>query len=129
MTLLSGLLKYPWKRPAPNVVAPAEDQRGAERFDVRHPVSVGRYGDLAVAGTVINLSISGAAIRIEEADAAWLARLDQGDDLWLAGLLEHPMSCWVVVVDDHVLRVHFARDAALRHQIREVTGRLLASSD
>jgi hypothetical protein len=55
---------------------------------------------------------------------AWLARLDQNEELWFAGLLDSDAPCWVVVVDGHLLRVHFIDDDNFRDRLREVIDRL-----
>jgi hypothetical protein len=45
--------------------------------------------------------------------------LKNGDEIWLSGLLDKPVSCWVVAVNDGMLRVHFLLDEAMRIQMRE----------
>ncbi len=128
MTLLSAIFGLARKGPAPNRVVRTGDRRGAERFEVGHQVSIGLPGTSPVAGTITNLSVSGAAIHIEgwngRARAAWLAQLGRGDELWMMGLLGIPMSCWVVSFEGDLLRVHFARDGGLRSRLREVISKL-----
>ena len=128
MTLLSSMLGLSRRRSARNAAAFARDRRDAERFDVNHDVTIGMPGTAPLPGTVINISVSGAAIRIagwnSRARAAGLVRLNRGDELWIVGMLRIPMSCWVVSFDANVLRVHFARGGAQRHQLRELIGKL-----
>jgi len=109
MTLLSALFGLARKRRAGNGIE-LPDRREDERYEAYHPISVSLPGPPpAVAGTVINMSLSGAAVRIPgwaaRAPAAWLARLDRGDELRLDGLLDIPVSCWVIKADAGVLRL------------------------
>jgi hypothetical protein len=105
------------------------NRRVAERFDISCPVTVGRYGYSVVEGTTLNLSTMGAAIQIEDATGEramqWARRLDHGEGLWIVGLLDHPVSAWVVLFDDGVLRVHFADDELLRSGMRARINELL----
>jgi hypothetical protein len=122
--VLSALFGFSRKRSARDQ-ADAPDRRGEERYEAYHPVSVSLPGPLPpVAGTVINLSLSGAAVRIPgwaaRAPAEWLTRLDRGDELRLAGLVEVSVSCLVIAVDGGVLRVRFSGDEAMRGRLREV---------
>jgi hypothetical protein len=70
----------------------------------------------------VNISISGAAVRILgwslAAHETWLTRLSHGDELRLAGLLDDPLLCWVIAVEQGVLRVRFLRDDGLRQKLR-----------
>ena len=70
----------------------------------------------------MNISITGAAVRVNGWSAAaqetWLTGLDHGDELMLAGLLDVSLSCWVIAVDEGVLRVRFLRDDGLRQRLR-----------
>lgn len=130
MSLFSELFKSPQIQSAPPTVPRMRDDRGAERFDVCQSVFIGRPGATGVTGSLISISLTGAAIRVDEwntARAEWLAGLDQGDDLWLVGLLAVPISCWVVVSDEGLLRVHFSRDEAQRRHLRETIARLATS--
>ena len=128
MNLLSALLGLHPKRPARNVTADARDARDAERHDAYIPVSIGPRGRPQAAGLVINLSPGGAAIRVHGWNAGtqvgWLTGLNQGDEMRLAGLLHAPMSCWVVVVDEGLIRVHFSPDEAQQNQLCEAIERL-----
>ena len=118
---LSAFLGLPRKRPAPG----ATDRRADERYEAYHPVTVSLSGQAqAVEGTVINISLGGAAVLIAgwraKAPAEWLTRLASGDELRLSGLVDELVSCTVVTIDAGVLRVQFARDDAIRSQLREV---------
>jgi hypothetical protein len=128
MSMLGTLLSRASKRPAGIVTTGARNARDAERYDAYIPVLVWPRGIPAVAGVVFNISLDGAAIRIPGSEATepagWLTRLNQSEEMRLTGLLYTPMSCWVVVVDSDVLRVHFSLDDACRRQLREVLGKL-----
>jgi hypothetical protein len=128
VTLISAIFGLPRKRSAPNGAVYTWDRRGAERFEVGHQIAIGLPGTSPVAGTIINISVGGAAIRIEgwnaRARAVWLAELSRGDELWMVGLLGIPISCWVVVFEGDLLRVHFPRGGSLRSLLREVIMRL-----
>jgi hypothetical protein len=103
------------------------------RVDARHAASIEVCIQVArhcppIAGTVINISLGGAAISVHERAGvdvtAWLARLDQNQELWLTGLLDSDVPCWVVVVDGHVLRVHFIDDDSFRDRLHGLIDRL-----
>jgi hypothetical protein len=98
--------------------------RATSRFDADIPVLIGPGGRSPAAGTVVNISLQGAAVRIHDA-VEWLAHLDQGDELRMTGLLSAPLPCWVVVVDGDLLRIHFAMDAAQRSRLFELIGSLV----
>jgi hypothetical protein len=101
-----------------------QERRAHPRFAMDQLVTVGPSGEAPVTGTLVNLSLGGAAIRIHHWNAAWLDRLEQRDQLWLTGLLDAPISCRVVVTDAGTLRVHFEDDAGGRPQLQDVIGRL-----
>jgi hypothetical protein len=104
------------------------ERRTAPRYDVHIEVWLRQHGLAPVAGSVINISRSGAAIRVHgwnvPVPSAWPTRLNHGDEVWLTGLLDVPLSCWVIAVEDGVLRVHFSLEEAMRHQLREVISAL-----
>ena len=126
MKLLSTLLR-PWRHQSEPWKPGAPERRADKRYEVYLPVSIAPRGTQPIAGTIVNLSVRGAAIRLHQprrgAQASWLDLLNQGDELWLGALLEAPVACWVVVIDDGVLRVHFGSDDELRGQLRGVIER------
>jgi len=130
MPLFPLLFKSQQTQSAPLAVPRMRDDRAAERFDVCQSVSIGLPGDVVVTGSVINISVTGAAIRVDGWNTSrteWLAGLDQGDELWVEGILPGGLiSCWVVVSDEGLLRVHFSRDEAQRRQLRVAIARLAA---
>ena len=73
--LLSELLNRSSTHSTRTGTSDARDRRDTERHDVSRPVSIGPPGAPPLPGTVINLSVSGAAIRIDGWDtgarAAW----------------------------------------------------------
>jgi hypothetical protein len=119
--LLSALFKLPWKRSARHIGDTA-DRRRDERYDAYHPVTIRMPGMPPVAGTLISVSLGGAAIRfhgwIAEVPEPWLTALKRGDELGLEGLIDAPTSCQTVATEDGVLRVQFAPDDALRRKLR-----------
>jgi hypothetical protein len=107
------------------------DRRAEERYEAYHPVTVSLAGLLgSVAGTVINVFLSGAAVHVPgwraKAPAEWLAHLKRGDELQLSGLFDVPVPCSVVTADGGVIRVQFARDDGLRGQLRELINSMAA---
>jgi hypothetical protein len=114
---------FPRKRQAGKVTG-LPDRRADERYEAYHPVnvSIGPYS--AVSGTVINISLGGAAVLIAgwraTAPAEWLTRLEPGDELHLGGLLDGLVTCRAIKVDAGVIRVQFAQDEALRSRLREI---------
>jgi hypothetical protein len=108
------------------------DRRGAPRYDVQLSVGLRRQGLAPIAGSVINLSRTGAAVRVHgwnvPVPAAWPTRLGHGDELWLTGLLDAPVSCWVISVDEAVVRVRFSLGDSSRAQLDELLHRLASST-
>jgi len=113
-----------WKRGASNLTPEAPERRADERYDVSHPVAVGRPDAISIRGTLINLSLGGAAIRVHDWNGPWLAGLEQRDEMWLDGLTPTPVVCWIVVFDDDVLRVHFSPDELSRRRIQRAIDQL-----
>jgi hypothetical protein len=120
--LLSTLLGFWRTRPAP------PDRRVNQRYEAYHSVTirVGRYS--AVKGTVINISLGGAAVLIPgwraKPPAGWLSHLKRGDRMRLVGLLDAPVPCTIVTVQAGVLRVMFDADDLVRGQLSELIASL-----
>ena len=131
MKLLSTLLR-PWRHQSEPWKPGAPERRADKRHEVYIPVSIGPRGRQSIAGTIVNISVRGAAIRLYQPgrglQASWLDLLNQGDELWLRALLDTPVACWVVVIDDGVLRVYFASDDELRGKLRGMIERLVAEA-
>jgi hypothetical protein len=121
--LISALFKVPWKRSA-RKIAGKSDRRENERYEAYHPVTIRIPGMPPVAGTLISISLGGAAIRfhgwIAEVPEAWLTDLKPGDELRLDGLVGVPMPCRTVTTAGGVLRVQFGQDDRLRHKLRSM---------
>jgi hypothetical protein len=117
---LPALFKLPWIRS----VAGVSDRREDERYEAYHPVKLRMPGLPPVAGTLISVSLGGAAIRfhgwVADVPEQWLTQLNRGAELRLEGLIDAPMSCQIVTTESGVLRVQFARDDALRRRLRSV---------
>jgi hypothetical protein len=103
------------------------EQRGAPRRSVERNLLIRRRGEVPAAGRLMNVSETGAAVRIRSpkdlTTGLWPYELSNGDDVWLTELVGDPVSCWVVAVDHDVLRVRFAPDDAIRAQIRALIRR------
>jgi hypothetical protein len=105
-------------------VPTGSERRVAERFTVRRPVSIRRPGSSSVRGILLNISLTGAAVHIQgwnvADDAPWPTMVGQGDEVWLTGLLNVPLACWAIAVDDGVLRVRFLRDPGTQAALRDL---------
>lgn len=109
----------------PGAAMPAvPERRGAPRHQVLFEVWLRRRGLAPAAGSVFSLSRTGAAVRIHgwniPVPSPWPTRLLHGDEIWLTGLVEVPLFCWVIAVDEGVLRVHFSLDEEARDQLRDL---------
>jgi hypothetical protein len=104
------------------------DRRGAPRHDVDFEVWLKRRGLVPAAGSIFSLSRTGAAIRIHgwniPVPSPWPTRLNHGDEIWLTGLFDTPMSCWVIAINEGVLRVHFSLDEDTREKLHTMIARL-----
>jgi len=104
------------------------ERRAAPRYDVHIDVWMRRQGLAPVAGSVINISANGAAIRVHgwnvPQPSAWPTRLNHGDELWVVGLLETAVSCWVITVDDGLLRVRFSLNDVMKQQMCDMIAAL-----
>ena len=93
----------------------------APHYDVDHAVTLRHWGLPPEAGLLIDISRTEAAIRVhglaEPLPGPWPTRLRNGDEIQVSGLLNVPVSCWVIGVTDGVLRVHLFLDDALLHQL------------
>lgn len=85
-------------------------------------------GHLPAAATLINISKSGAAVRLRRAATAigmtWAFCLRSGDEVHLSGLIDDPVACWVVAEDDNVVRVRFLLDDGTRVAVNKLVARL-----
>ena len=118
------IMAKPPRAPAQTIPAAqhvAQERRGAPRFALQWKLLIRRRGAVPAAATLINISASGAAIRIEpilDVDAEqWPYLLANGDEIWLSGLLNDPVDCWVIGVERDVLRVRFVQDDLVYRQI------------
>jgi hypothetical protein len=104
------------------------ERRAAPRYDVRVDVWLRRPGLTPVAGSAINISVGGAAIRVHgwnvPVPSAWPTRLNHGDELTVMGLLDKPVPCWAIAIHEGVLRVHFSLDDTMRHQLSDMISAL-----
>jgi hypothetical protein len=120
---LTALFKSRWKRSSRHD-AGTSDRRGDERYPAYQPVTIRQPGMSPVTGTLVNVSLGGAAIRfhgwVADVPEDWLTRLKPGDELQVDGLVGAQMFCRTVTADAGVLRVQFGRDDALRHKLRSM---------
>jgi hypothetical protein len=97
--------------------------RACDRYEAYHPVTLSVGPFAAAAGTVIGISLDGAAVHLPgwrtNAPPAWLSHLEQGGQLQLGGLIDELVPCRTVKFHDGVVQVEFARDPALGGQLRE----------
>ncbi len=123
---LQWLQAGPPATPAPARQGP--ERRAAPRHDVHFEVWLRRRGLPPAAGSVFSLSRTGAAIRVHgwnvPVPSPWPTRLVHGDEIWLTGLFDLPLSCWVIAVEEGVLRVHFSLDEVTRERLREMVDAL-----
>src|SRR5580700_10472705 len=121
--LLSALFKLRWKLSAGHFGETANRRRD-ERYDAYQPVTIRIPGMPPVAGTLISVSLGGAAIRfhgwIAEVPDPWLTALNRGDELRLEGLIDTHASCQAVTTEAGVLRVQFSPDDAMRRELRSM---------
>jgi hypothetical protein len=116
----------PWTKSNDNAAtADLDDRRTARRYDENRPVTIVRDLCLHAQSFIVNISLTGAAIRVysgwyvpETVD--WVTKLKSGDDIWLSDLLTEPVFCWVVALEDGVLRVRFSLTEAARSQLRQL---------
>jgi len=99
-----------------------QERRGASRIKVERNVLIRRRGEIPTPGTLMNISETGAAVRIEPLpdifEGVWPFHLANGDDIWLTELLKDPLEAWVIGVNRDVLRVRFVQDERLRQSLR-----------
>jgi hypothetical protein len=100
-----------------------EERRGARRHDVDLEVTLSGRGRISMPALLFNISRSGAAIRIHGVHVPvpepWPVRLKHGDELWVLGVLDDPIFCWVVAVDSGILRVHFSLEEDMQLELRQ----------
>ena len=105
-----------------------QERRAAPRYSIERDVWVRHRGHLPAAATLINISKSGAAVRLRRVAIAigmsWAFCLRSGDEVHLSGLIDDPVACWVVAEDDDVLRVRFLLDNATRVAVNSLVARL-----
>ena len=113
------------KSPDSGATADLDDRRAARRYDENRPVTIVRDLCLPAQSFIVNISLTGAAIRVYSGwyvpeMVGWVTKLKSGDDIWLSDLLTEPVFCWVVALDDGVLRVRFSLTEAARSQLRQL---------
>jgi PilZ domain len=114
-------------------VAPTPDaweRRAATRYRLVKPVGICASGaGLGTLVTMMNVSLTGAAVRIpEKALNGWLLELSQGDEVSLSGLVSIPVDCWVVALDRDMLRVRFLPTPVVELQLQDLIGHLAIAS-
>ena len=124
MGLLTDLLTRPFRRQVKDAPAPIQNRRGSERIETTIPVSLRKLEMPPFAGSLINISMTGAAISLHgwnvPVPVPWPTELLHGDELALTGLLIVPLNAWVVSVDEGVMRVRFLLDSTVRAQLHQM---------
>jgi hypothetical protein len=99
------------------------ERRRAPRYAVHRTIWLRRSRLLPASGSLLDISASGAAIRItiqnREDSALWPLHLTNGDEIQISGLLDDPVACWIVAVDEDRLRVRFSLDEPMRDLLRQ----------
>ncbi|CAH2602205.1 conserved protein of unknown function [Rhodovastum atsumiense] len=107
-----------------------KERRSAERYTFTRTVWLRRRDEVPDRATMKNVSRTGAAVQFRRGTGAadtWLAHLAQGDEVTLCNLVDQPVECWVVAVEDDILRLHFppgqAADDTLHRLIEDFARR------
>ena len=98
------------------------ENRTEPRYGINRAIWFQQPGKMPVAGSVTNISMTGALARVtavrRDDVIFWPSLLSGGDEIWVSGLLNNPICCWVVAVDNDVLRLRFLLDTKERHQLQ-----------
>jgi hypothetical protein len=110
------------------MLPPMQERRVAPRYAMERDVWVRHRRHLPAAATLINISYSGAAVRLRRVarviGMTWVFCLRSGDEVHLSGLIDDPVACWVVAEDGDVLRVRFLPDDGTRPAMDDLVARL-----
>jgi methyl-accepting chemotaxis protein len=88
----------------------ASDRRLYPRLELVRAITLTAAGGAPVAGRLLNLSLTGAAVRPGDADLA-------GTDLVLMGLISVPLPARVIARESGVLHLQFRHDPASRAEL------------
>jgi hypothetical protein len=58
----------------------------------------------------------------------WPLRLSPGDELWMVGLIEPPLPCWLIETEVGLIRVHIYHDRRTREPLQALISHLAATS-
>ena len=97
------------------------DRRGAPRYKIERTVWIVSPRLPSVEGVLVNLSLTGCAVRVPQLSSRrpWPLSRISGDELSLWQLLRDPVPCWVVAVDQYILRLRFQLNATMRLQLEQ----------
>ena len=116
--------------PSPAADGPSNrpERRAAARYRLTGTVSVGRSESLPVTASMVDVSIGGAAVRLEPRVhmQEWTQHLAAGEEIWLGGLLRDPITCWVVALDGDLLRLRFWHDDLTRSELKALIAGIAA---
>lgn len=105
-----------------------DDSRIVPRYAIRRSIWFRRRGAIPVPGELLNISEKGALARVDRSNdrytPPWPLYLRHGDELWLYNVIDDPLNCWVVGVEQGIVRLRLFNDASLLPDLRSLIHRL-----
>jgi hypothetical protein len=102
-------------------------RRDGERLLVNQTIWFRRRGALPARGLLLNISERGAVAQADPSGspdhATWPQHLCHGDELWLSDVIGDPLPCWVVAVEQGLIRLRLMHDADLLPKLRAFMAR------
>jgi hypothetical protein len=93
-----------------------------ERVSVNRTIWLHRRGALPAPGLLLNISEQGALAQADLSASpdrvTWPRHLRHGDELWLSDVVGDPLPCWVVAVEQDLIRLRLTYDAGLLPELR-----------
>jgi hypothetical protein len=113
--------------PSTPAISPYE-RRQSPRYAINRPITFRRPALAAASALLINLAEGGALARIKIPEDTfippWPLRLANGDELWMADLIDRPLLCWIIEIETDLVRVHIYNDHRIRPRLRALIERL-----
>src|SRR5689334_13474652 len=98
-----------------------------ERVSVNRTIWFRRRGALPARALLLSISEQGALAQADLSDssdrATWPLHLRHGDELWLSDVIGDPLPCWVVAVEQGLIRLRLTYDAGLLPDLRAFMAR------
>jgi hypothetical protein len=98
-----------------------------ERVSVNRTIWLHRRGALPAPGLLLNISEQGALAQADLSASpdrvTWPRHLRHGDELWLSDVVGDPLPCWVVAVEQDLIRLRLTYDAGLLPELRTFMAR------